>query len=122
MNRELLKSKIHRATVTGADLHYEGSVAIDSKLLVAADILPYERVDIYDITNGARLSTYAIEAPPGSGTVMINGAAANLVDTGDLVIIASFASYSEEESRRHTPRIILVNQENRPSVPAALDA
>ncbi len=90
MTRTILKSKIHRATVTEANVEYEGSISIDEDLLRAADILPYEAVEVWDCTNGARLQTYAIAADPGSGEVCINGAAAHLVKPGDVVIIASF--------------------------------
>lgn len=113
MKRTLLKSKIHRATVTEADLHYAGSISIDRELLAAADIVEYERVEIYNVTNGARLATYAIAGEPGSGTICINGAAAHLVDVGHLVIIASYAEYEEHEVGRHQPRVVLVDQENR---------
>lgn len=113
MYRTLLKSKIHRARVTDADLHYRGSVTIDQRLMEAADIVEHEQVAIYDITNGARLTTYAISAPPGSGTICINGAAAHLVRPGDLVIIASYALYEDRESRVHRPRVILVDDQNR---------
>lgn len=113
MKRTLLKSKIHRVRVTAADLHYEGSVTIDSELMTAADIVEYERVEIYDITNGARLNTYAISGPPHSGMICINGAAAHLVHPGDLVIIASYAEYRKAELRAHRPRIVLVDSENR---------
>lgn len=116
MKRTLLKSKIHRATVTGADLHYEGSVSVDPELLRAADIVNHERVDIYDITNGARLTTYAIPGEPGTGEIRINGAAAHLVNAGDLVIIASYAEYSEQEVADHEPRVILVDSRNRMQV------
>lgn len=119
MRRTLLKSKIHRATVTDANLHYEGSVTIDHELLTAADILEYERVEIYDVTNGARLTTYAIAGERGSGTICINGAAAHLVDPGDLVIIASYAEYSENEAAQHQPRIVLVDRTNRIQLAAA---
>jgi aspartate 1-decarboxylase len=113
MIRTLLKSKIHRATVTQAELHYVGSVTVDQNLLEAADILPYEQVDVLDITNGARLTTYAIPGPPGSGVICINGAAARLVQTGDLVILVSYAQYSDAEVADHQPRILLVDQQNR---------
>jgi aspartate 1-decarboxylase len=109
----LLKSKIHRAHVTEADLHYQGSVTIDRDLMEAADILEHEQVDIYDVTNGARLTTYAIAGPGGSGTICINGAAAHLVNPGDLVIIANYAQFDEQEARSHQPRIILVDAHNR---------
>lgn len=114
MKRTLLKSKIHRATVTDADLQYEGSVTIDPELLDAADIVVYERVEIYNITNGSRLSTYAILGEPGAGEICINGAAAHLVNPGDLVIIASYAEYEESEIENHEPRLILVDRQNRP--------
>jgi aspartate 1-decarboxylase len=114
MKRTLLKSKIHRATVTDANLEYEGSVTIDPELLEAADIVVYERVEVYDITNGARLSTYAILGKSGAGEICINGAAAHLVNPGDLVIIASYAEYEESEIKNHEPRLILVDRQNRP--------
>ncbi len=113
MNRTLLKSKIHRARVTDADLHYRGSVTVDRLLLEAADILEHEQVAIYDVTNGARLTTYALSGPSGSGTICINGAAAHLVRPGDLVIIASYAQYEDQEARAHQPRIVLVDEQNR---------
>ena len=119
MKRTLLKSKIHRATVTDANLAYEGSVTIDPELLEAADIAVYERVEIYDITNGARLATYAILGTPGAGEICINGAAAHLVKPGDLVIIASYAEYEESEIKHHEPRLILVDRQNRPQLAQA---
>lgn len=113
MKRTLLKSKIHRATVTEADLNYEGSVTIDSKLLEAADIVEYERVEVYDITNGNRLATYAIKGEPGSGTICLNGAAARLVEVGDLVIICSYADYTDEERANHDPIVVQVTPKNK---------
>lgn len=113
MRRTLLKSKIHRATVTGAELHYEGSVTIDQELMEAADIVEYERVEIYDVTNGARLATYAITGPAGSGVICINGAAAHLIHRGDVVIIATYAEYAEDELRDHQPLKIFVDQRNQ---------
>ena len=115
MYRRLLKSKIHRARVTEADLDYNGSVTVDAELLEAADILEHEEVQIYNITNGARLSTYAIAGPPGSGIICINGAAAHLCSVDDLVILASYADYPEGdlEPDAHRPAIILVDEENR---------
>ena len=113
MQRTLLKSKIHRATVTGAELHYEGSVTVDPLLLEAADIREYEQVQIYDVTNGARLATYAIPGEPGEGEVRINGAAAHLVRPGDVVILASYAQYTEAEAAHHLPRLIRVDLKNR---------
>jgi aspartate 1-decarboxylase len=118
MKRTLLKSKIHRARVTASDLHYEGSVTIDADLMAAADIVEYEQVQIYDVTNGARLTTYAISGPRGSGTICINGAAAHLVKPGDLVIIASYAVYSQREVRSHEPRVCRVDADNRLLPPA----
>ncbi len=114
MQRTLLKSKIHRATVTEADLHYDGSVTIDCELMAAAQIVNYEQVDIYDITNGSRITTYAIPGPAGSGQICINGAAAHRVEKGDLVIIVSYARYDEAELRDHQPQVILVDEQNRP--------
>lgn len=113
MKRVLLKSKIHRATVTEADLHYDGSVTIDETLMKAANLVPYERVEIYDVTNGHRLCTYAITGKAGSGEIQINGAAAHLIHPGDLVIICSYASYHEDELATHHPTVILVDNENR---------
>ncbi len=114
MKRIMFKSKIHRATVTGADLNYEGSITIDSELMKVADILPYEKVDIYNITNGERFSTYVIPGEPGSGEICLNGAAARKVQKGDLVIIVSYCELEEEEAKSHTPTVVLVDEENRP--------
>ena len=113
MNRFLLKSKIHRATVTEADLNYEGSVTIDEDLMRAADIVEYEQVHIYDITNGNRIITYAMVGPAGSGMICINGAAAHKVHPGDLVILATYATVAEPERKDHHPRIVHVNASNR---------
>ena len=113
MRRTLLKSKIHRATVTEADLHYEGSVTIDPILMEAADLKPFEQVQIYDITNGNRITTYAIEGEPGDGQICINGAAAHCVRPGDMVIICSYAEYEEKELADFKPRLILVDGRNR---------
>ncbi len=113
MYRTLLKSKIHRATVTQADLHYRGSLTIDKDLMDAADIVEFEQLDIYDITNGSRLSTYAIAGPAGSGVICVNGAAAHLVKPGDLIIIATYAQYTPEEIAEHKPKIVLVDEHNR---------
>jgi aspartate 1-decarboxylase len=112
MKRTLLKSNIHRATVTDASLHYEGSITIDPLLMEAADICEWEQVDVYDINNGNRLTTYAIPGQPGSGTICLNGAAARLVQVGDLVIICSYAEFSEEQRLTHLPKIVLVNEKN----------
>ena len=111
--RTMLKSKIHRARVTDADLQYEGSITLDPILMEAADILPFERVHVLDITNGARLETYAIEGERGSGDVAINGAAAHLIHKGDLVIVLSYSSVSEEEARGFLPKLVYVDEENR---------
>jgi len=113
MQRILLKSKIHRCTVTEANLDYEGSVTIDRNLMEAADLLEFEQVQIYDITNGHRVTTYVIVGPPGSGVICINGAAAHLVHPHDLVIIASYAVMNEDEARTRVPKIVLVNAQNR---------
>lgn len=113
MQRNLLKSKIHRATVTAAELHYEGSCAIDLDLLEAADIREFERVEIWNVSNGARLNTYAIVAERGSGTISLNGSAARQAAVGDLVIIATFADYTEEEARQLQPRLVFVDERNR---------
>lgn len=113
MQRTLLKSKIHRATVTDANLHYQGSISIDPLLLEAADILPHERVEIYNITNGERFATYAIEGTRGAGQIVLNGAAAHKVSVGDLVILATYATYREEEARAHKPSLVFVNARNQ---------
>lgn len=113
MKRSLFKSKIHRATVTHADLTYEGSVTIDADLLQAADILPYERVHIWNATNGSRLETYAIPGPSGSGVVCINGAAARHAHPGDVVILATFADVDEAEARAWKPTVVRVDRTNR---------
>ncbi len=111
--RTMLKSKIHRAHVTEADLHYEGSITLDPILIEAADLLPFELVHVLDITNGARLETYVIEGERGKGEVVINGAAAHLVHKGDLVIILAYASVSEEEAPHQLPKLIYVDEENK---------
>jgi len=115
-----MKGKIHRATVTEANVHYAGSITIDRELMDAADILPYELVHVVDVTNGARLETYAIEGEPGSGEVCINGAAARLIDKGDLVIIISYCQVEDEEARRIVPKIVKVDSRNR--IPQAVPA
>ncbi len=113
MMRVMLKSKIHRATVTQADLDYVGSVAIDTGLMEAADLLEGEQVVIADITNGARLETYVIPAPRGSGTITINGAAAHLVHQGDLVIIMSYVLLDDADAHAWKPRVVHVDEQNR---------
>ncbi|WP_330333802.1 aspartate 1-decarboxylase [Streptomyces sp. NBC_00536] len=113
MLRTLFKSKIHRATVTQADLHYVGSVTIDADLMEAADLLPGELVHIVDIDNGARLETYVIEGERGSGVIGINGAAAHLVHPGDLVILISYGQFEDAEARAFVPRVVHVDADNR---------
>src|ERR1700752_451523 len=109
MKRVLLKSKIHRATVTEANVDYEGSITVDKDLMDASDLIPYEQVDIFNVTNGHRFFTYVIEGKPGSGVICTNGAAAHLAREGDTIIIASFAQYNEEECKRHEPKLVYVN-------------
>jgi len=109
----MFKSKIHRATVTHADLAYEGSVSVDAYLLEAAGILPFEAVHIWNVTRGTRLMTYALEGPRGSGAVCVNGAAAHLNQPGDLVILATFAEMTPEEARRHVPIVVRVDESNQ---------
>ena len=108
MQRTMLKSKIHRATVTGCDLHYVGSITIDPDLLEAADILEHEQVHVVDVDNGARFETYTISGERGSGQICVNGAAARLVHTGDTIIVISYAAYEHEESARHEPLVVHV--------------
>lgn len=112
MRRELCKSKIHRATLTDANLHYEGSVTVDRELMEAADLAPYERVQVVNIDNGARFETYVLPGPPGSGDVCLNGAAARLGAIGDRVIIISYAHYEESEIAGHRPRVVRVDARN----------
>ena len=113
MQRHMLKSKIHRATITEADLNYEGSLTIDKDLLDAVDLQPYERVMVYNINNGERFDTYAIEGQPGSGVIGLNGAAARKGLIGDQIIIVSYAFFSEEELSKYTPKIVLLNKSNK---------
>jgi aspartate 1-decarboxylase len=113
MRLNVFKSKIHRATVTHADLEYEGSVTVDSDLLDAAEILPYEAVHIWNVTRGSRLMTYALPGPRGSGAICVNGAAAHLNKPGDMVIIATFAEMTREEARNHRPVVVRVDAQNR---------
>jgi aspartate 1-decarboxylase len=113
MFRKLLKSKLHRATITRSDLHYEGSIAVDRALLEAADIRPFEAVQVWNVTNGARLETYAIPADSGTGEICLNGAAARLAMPGDQVIIATFQWMSEDRVNEHQPTIVFVDGENR---------
>jgi aspartate 1-decarboxylase len=113
MNLTLMKAKIHRATVTEADLNYEGSISIDENLLEESGILPYEKVDVLDINNGKRFTTYAIPEKRGSGAIQVNGAAARLVHKGDLVIIISYAQVSESEAKNFKPKVVIVDEKNK---------
>ena len=112
MQRFMLKSKIHRATVTEADLHYVGSITIDTDLMKMADILPYERVQVVDIENGSRLETYVIEAEAGSGTICINGAAARLIHRGDRIIIFTYVVMDDAEAASLKPKVVYVDENN----------
>jgi aspartate 1-decarboxylase len=113
MDRFMLKSKIHRATVTDADLEYEGSISIDEVLLTAADILPYEKVAIYNVSNGERFSTYAIKGESNSGTICLNGAAARKVSKGDIIIIATYVMVDDEKAHTWKPKCVYVDGKNR---------
>ena len=113
MQLTLLKAKIHRATVTHAELHYEGSCAIDGRLLDIAGIREYERIELYNVNNGERFATYVI-AGRRRGEIMVNGAAARLVQPGDAVIIAAYADFEPEEAKRHEPVVVLLDKKNRP--------
>jgi len=113
MQRFMLKSKLHRATVTDADLHYEGSISIDEGLMEAAEIIPYEKVAIYDVSNGERFETYAITGKRGSGVICLNGAAARKVARGDLIIIATYILLDDGEAKRWSPQCILLDEQNR---------
>ena len=112
LNRMMLKSKLHRATVTQADVDYEGSVTLDKTFLEAAEILPFEQVHVWNVTRGTRVLTYAMEGEAGSGVVCVNGAAAHLAKPGDIVIIATFVQMDDESARRHHPRIVLMGPNN----------
>jgi aspartate 1-decarboxylase len=118
MQLTLLKGKIHRATITQCDLNYEGSISVDSALMERAGILPHEQVDVLNINNGERFTTYAIPAAAGSGTVGVNGAAARLAQKGDLVIIVAYARMEEAEAKSFQPRVLLVDANNKPQAPA----
>jgi len=109
----MLKSKLHRAKVTDADLHYEGSISIDEGLLEAADIIPYEKVAIYNVSNGERFTTYAIKGERGSGVMCLNGAAARKASKGDIIIIATYVSVDEAEAKNWTPKCVLLDGQNR---------
>jgi len=119
-NRKLLRGKIHRATVTEANLNYEGSITIDKSLMEAMDLIEFEAVHVWDVDNGERFETYALEGPAGSGIVCVNGAAARKVAPGDLVIIGAFTWLDEESARRHQPKIVMVDERNRIKEPALL--
>jgi aspartate 1-decarboxylase len=109
----MLKSKLHRATVTDADLHYEGSISIDEGLLEAAEIIPYEKVAIYDVSNGERFTTYAIKGERGSGVICLNGAAARKVSRGDLIIIATYVLMDDADAKSWSPKCVLLDERNR---------
>lgn len=113
LQRTMMTGKIHRATVTAADLHYVGSITVDADLLAAADVLPGQQVDVVDVTNGARLTTYAIAGEAGSGQVCVNGAAAHLVHPGDVVIVIAYGTMSDAEARTYAPHVVLVDAGNR---------
>ncbi len=110
----MLKSKIHRATLTGTELDYDGSISIDRALLQAGDMLPGEQVQVLNLNNGSRIMTYVIEAPEGSGTVLLNGPAARMGETGDTIIVLTYCQLPEEKARTFNPRIVLVDERNRP--------
>ena len=117
MKRVMLKSKIHRARLTGTELEYEGSITIDRTLLDAADMLPGEQVHVLNMSNGSRIITYAIEAPADSGTVLLNGPAARMGHAGDEVMVLSYGELTDEEARGHHPRVVRVDEKNRPKTP-----
>ncbi len=117
MNRIMLKSKLHRVRLTGTELGYEGSISIDRELLKAADILPGEQVHVLNVNNGSRIVTYAIEAPPRTGTVMLNGPAARTGQVGDEVIVISYCEFEDGEARAYHPRVVLMDSANRPKEP-----
>jgi len=121
MRRTVLKSKIHRATVTDTNLDYEGSLTIDADLLDAADILPNEQIHVWDVTNGNRIITYALEGPRGSGVIRVNGGGAHLIKAGDLVIIATFTSLRTKDAKKYRPEVVFVDGQNRVK-PAPVDA
>lgn len=113
MKREILRAKIHRVTVTERNIHYEGSLTLDSDLMDAARIVPFERVDVYNVNSGSRFSTYVIKGEKGSGSCCVNGAAAHLTDPGDLLIVAFYAILDDSELGNHNPVIVLVDSKNR---------
>ena len=113
MLRRMMKSKVHRATITSADLHYEGSLTLDEDLMDAADLVPHEEIQVVNVNNGARFSTYVIPGPRGSGVIQLNGAAARLGHPGDLVILISYGVFDDAEADRHVPRVVFVDGHNR---------
>ena len=113
MQRHLMKSKIHRATITAADLHYEGSLTVDEDLLEAADLVTHEEVHVVNVNNGSRFTTYVIPGPRASGIMQLNGAAARLGHPGDVVILIAYGVFTEAEAKRHTPRVVFVDERNR---------
>jgi aspartate 1-decarboxylase len=113
MRREMLRAKVHRIRVTERDVEYEGSLSLDTELMQAADMLPYERIEVYDVDNGNRFATYLIEGRPGSGDCCVNGAAARMVEIGDKLIIAAYVSVDESEVRRHRPKLVLIGDDNK---------
>jgi aspartate 1-decarboxylase len=113
MQRFMLKSKIHRAKITGKELHYEGSLSLDASLMESAKLLPFEKIEVYNVNNGQRFSTYVIPASAGSGEVRLNGAASRLGEIGDIIIIASYALYDEEELKNFKPFLVYVDEHNR---------
>ena len=113
MMRKMMRAKIHRATVTQAELDYEGSITIDRRLMDATDMLPNEAVCVWNVTSGNRFETYTVEGPPDSGVICVNGAAAHLVRPGDLIIIAAFTWLEEEAAWRHEPKVVFVDEDNR---------
>ena len=115
MMREMFRSKIHRATVTMAELYYEGSITVDKNLLDEADILPYEKVQVVNVNTGSRLETYTLEGPAGSGMICLNGPAARLGAVGDEVIIIAYSQMSDEEAKNHKPKVVLVDKKNKVS-------
>lgn len=119
MKRTMMFGKIHRAVVTDANVDYPGSISVDAELIRAAGLLPFEQVHVLDVDNGARFETYLIEARPGSGEVVVNGAAARLVQSGDKVIVIAYAQMEEDEALRHRPKVVLVDESNRPATAAA---
>jgi aspartate 1-decarboxylase len=113
MTREMFKSKIHRATVTMAELYYEGSITVDKDLLEEAEIIPFEKVQVVNVNNGSRLETYVLEGEAGSGIICLNGPAARLGTVGDEVIIITYSQMSDEDAKKHKPKIVLVDKENK---------